>query len=151
MENERSIKLGTRVKLIRKEMHISQRDFAEKINISGSFLSEIEAGKSKPGYDFFYNISRTCNVSVPYLLHGVGGMFTDIDYKPDITAQGPVDGYIRGMDEVLWYTERSPLFRHTVLGFAAKFLYDNEAAIKKELERFNEEKKDKMESPTLTD
>jgi transcriptional regulator with XRE-family HTH domain len=143
MTEDKLIELGKRVKLIRKELHISQKDFAAKINISGSFLSEIEAGKSKPGYEFFYHISRVCNVSIPYLLHGVGGMFTDIDYGPDITSREPEDEHIANMDELLWYTERSPLFKHNILGFAAKFLYDNEEAMKKEIEKYNKKRRER--------
>ncbi|UCH97375.1 MAG: helix-turn-helix transcriptional regulator, partial [Candidatus Aminicenantes bacterium] len=108
-----------------------------KINISGSYLSEIEAGKSKPGYDFFFNISKICQVSLPYVLHGVGEMFTDIDYGPLITSTEPEHDHIDRLEELLWYLERSPLLKHNVMGFAAKFLYDNETAVKKEIEKFN--------------
>jgi DNA-binding XRE family transcriptional regulator len=48
MTREYLLELGKRVKLIRKDLRISQKDFANKINISGSYLSEIESGKSKP-------------------------------------------------------------------------------------------------------
>ncbi len=143
MTDEKLIELGKRVKMIRREMHISQKDFAAKINISGSFLSEIEAGKSKPGYDFLYNVSRVCNVSLPYVLHGVGGMFTDIDYKPDMISKEPEDERITSMDEILWYAERSTLFRHTVLSHAAKFVYDNQETMKKEMEIYNKKKSEK--------
>ena len=137
MTRDDLIELGKRVKMIRKELHISQKDFAQKINISGSFLSEIEAGKSKPGYDFFYNISKICRVSLPYLLHGVGEMFTDIDYGPLVTGKEPQDDHIDTIDELFWYIERSPLLKHNVMGFAAKFVYDNEKAVKKEINKFS--------------
>lgn len=138
MAQDNLIELGKRVKMIRKELHISQKDFARKINISGSFLSEIEAGKSKPGYDFFYNVSKICNVSIPFVLHGVGEMFTDIDYGPMTTAKKPGGYHIGDLEELLWYLERSVLLKHNVLGFAGKFLYDNETAIKRELEKYSE-------------
>ena len=140
MTRDDLIELGKRVRLIRKELHISQKDFAKKINISGSFLSEIEAGKSKPGYDFFYHISKVCNVSLPYVLHGVGVMFTGLDYGPKTTSQEPEDEHIENLEQLLWYVERSSLLRHNVLGYAAKFLYDNEVAVKKEIEKANRKK-----------
>jgi transcriptional regulator with XRE-family HTH domain len=135
MTRDNLVELGKRVKMIRKELHITQKDFANKINISGSFLSEIEAGKSKPGYNFIYNISKTCNVSIPFVLHGVGEMFTDIDYGPMVTSKEPKNGRIDTPDELLWYIERSPLLKHNVMGFAMKFIYDNETAVKKETEK----------------
>ncbi len=132
--------LGQRVKAIRKELHISQKDFAHKINISGSFLSEIEAGKSKPGYDFFFNVSKYCNVSLPFVIHGVGEMFTDIDYGPTISSKEPENEQVGTFDELIWYVERSPLLKHNIMAFAMKFLYDNENAMKKELEKHRKQK-----------
>jgi transcriptional regulator with XRE-family HTH domain len=135
MTREYLLELGKRVKMIRKELRISQKDFANKINISGSYLSEIEAGKSKPGYDFLFNISKICNVSLAYVLHGVGEIFTGIDYGPTITSKEPEQDHIDTLEELLWYLERSPLLKHNVMGFAGKFIYDNEAAVKKEIEK----------------
>jgi transcriptional regulator with XRE-family HTH domain len=140
MTKDELVELGKRVRMIRKELHISQKDFARKIKISGSFLSEIEAGKSKPGYDFFYNISKICNAGIPYVLHGVGEMFTDIDYGPSISSKEPKNDIIESMDELLWNIERSPLLRHNVMGFAAKFIYDNKTAVNKEIETFTTKK-----------
>jgi transcriptional regulator with XRE-family HTH domain len=136
MTREYLLELGKRVKLIRKELRISQKDFANKINISGSYLSEIEAGKSKPGYDFLFNISRISNVSLAYVLHGIGEIFTGIDYGPTITSEEPENDHIDTLEELLWYLERSSLLKHNVMGFAAKFIYDNEPAVKKEIEKF---------------
>jgi transcriptional regulator with XRE-family HTH domain len=135
MRREYLVELGQRVKKIRKQLQINQKDLAKKINISGSYLSEIESGKSKPGYDFIFNISKTCNVSIPYVLHGVGEMFTDIDYGPMTTSKEPKNGSIESLAELLWYLEHSPLLKHNVMGFAMKFIYDNETAVKKEIQK----------------
>jgi transcriptional regulator with XRE-family HTH domain len=116
MTREYLFELGKRVKMIRKELQISQKDFANKINISGSYLSEIEAGKSKPGYDFLFNISRICNVSLAYVLHGIGEIFTGIDYGPSITGKEPEHDHIDTLEELLWYLERSPLRSGAALG-----------------------------------
>lgn len=140
MTREYLLELGNRVKMIRKELRISQKDFANKINTSGSYLSEIEAGKSKPGYDFLFNISKICNVSLAYVLHGVGEMFTGIDYGPLVTGKEPEHDHIDTLEELIWYLERSPLLKHNVMGFAAKFIYDNETAIKKEIEKYKTKK-----------
>ena len=140
MTREYLLELGNRVKMIRKELRISQKDFANKINVSGSYLSEIEAGKSKPGYDFLFNISKICNVSLAYVLHGVGEIFTGIDYGPTITSKEPGNDHIETIEELIWYLERSTLLKLNVMGFAAKFIYDNEPAIKKEIEKYKTKK-----------
>ena len=140
MTREYLLELGNRVKMIRKELRISQKDFANKINVSGSYLSEIEAGKSKPGYDFLFNISKICNVSLAYVLHGVGEIFTGIDYGPTISSKEPGNDHIETIEELIWYLERSTLLKLNVMGFAAKFIYDNETAIKKEIEKYKTKK-----------
>jgi transcriptional regulator with XRE-family HTH domain len=142
MTQDSLIELGKRVKAIRKVLHISQKDFAKKINISGSFLSEIEAGKSKPGYDFFFNISKFCNVNIAFLLHGKGEMFVEFDKGPMITSKEP-NYQIETLNELLWYIERSSLLKHTIMGFATKFIYENEETMNKELEKYNLKKGEK--------
>lgn len=135
MSREGLDEIGRRVKLIRKELHISQRDFAEKIEISGSYLSEIEAGKSKPGFDFFYNASKICGVNIAYVLHGVGDMFVDIGAGPGMSSREPGD-QIESFNEILWYIERSPVFRNAVMAFAVKYLFDNSALMQSEIEKY---------------
>jgi transcriptional regulator with XRE-family HTH domain len=142
MSRERLIELGQRVKLIRKALHISQKDFAEKIDISGSYLSEIEAGKSKPGYDFFYNASLHCNINIAYILHGAGEMFTDMGAGPGFSIKEPGE-QIESINEILWYIERSPIFKNTVMAFAAKFLFDNEKMMKSEVEKYNRKRNER--------
>ncbi|MDQ1353023.1 MAG: Helix-turn-helix protein, partial [Acidobacteriota bacterium] len=49
---------GNRLKIARGQLHLSQRDFAAQLDIAGSYLSEIEAGKTRPGFEFFYKTSK---------------------------------------------------------------------------------------------
>lgn len=50
------------------ENNLSQTDFAKKIGIKQSQVSEWLKGKCKPGYDILKNISLSFNVSADYLL-----------------------------------------------------------------------------------
>jgi hypothetical protein len=52
---------------------------------------------------------------------------------------------IETVEELVWYIENSPLFMHTIIGFATKFLYDNETIIKKDidLEKVNKGEEEK--------
>ncbi len=64
-----------RVKDIRKRLGLTQKQFAEKLNISHQAVSDTEKGSSRPGFEFFLNISKKYNVNLEYLLHGEGEPF----------------------------------------------------------------------------
>ena len=42
---------------------------------------------------------------------------------------------IESIDDLVWYLEHSNLFNLNVMGYAARFFFENEEHIKKELER----------------
>ncbi len=132
--------LGNRVKKIRRELNISQKDFANKISISGSFLSEIESGKVKPGFDFFYNIAKECNVNPWFLLFGEGDMFREPKGTVSMEIKDP-GNQIESVEDIFWYMNNSPMFRNTVTGFAAKYLLEYEPLIIKDMERYKNKKK----------
>lgn len=60
--------IGSRLKNFRKEKHLSQREFSEKINIHPSTLSNYENGKNMITTFFLYEICKKFNVSADYLL-----------------------------------------------------------------------------------
>lgn len=103
-----------RLKGIRKSLRFKQKEFAERLKISGPALSEIEGGKYKPGHDFFIKISKEFNVNLYYLLFGEGDMFLD-----------PMASYIRRVNkfavntpdvrEFFHYFEHSSLLQYLIL------------------------------------
>lgn len=44
------MKFGQNIKQIRKRMNMSQKELATKMEISQSYLSDIESGRKKPKY-----------------------------------------------------------------------------------------------------
>ena len=50
------------IKEKREELGISQKELAEKVGISQSFLCDIEQGRSKPSIDTAIKISQVLNV-----------------------------------------------------------------------------------------
>jgi transcriptional regulator with XRE-family HTH domain len=132
-----------RVKALRKALGFNQKEFAKKLDISSGFLSEVESGKTKPGYDLFYNLSRHFPVNFSYLLHGEGEMFAK-EKKTGSLGGKETGERIETEEDLLWYIENSPLFMYTMMGFANKFLYDNEQIIKKDIEH-SQSGKDKEE------
>ncbi|HLP59777.1 MAG TPA: helix-turn-helix transcriptional regulator [Candidatus Deferrimicrobium sp.] len=126
---------GQRVKEIRKVLELSQKDFAGTLEISGTFLSEIENGKYKPGYEFFYNILTKFNVNLHFLLAGTGEMFNPVIKPAEPKIKRP-SGPITNGEDLIWYIERSPMFMYLVLGYAGKVLYENKPHIDTEIETY---------------
>lgn len=131
--------IGARIKNIRIELRINQKEMAENLNIANTYLSEIESGKRNPGYIFFYKLYKTFNINLNYLFTGEGEMLYPA--KPEKHRQGKtfVED-IKTIDDLVWYMKHSQMFFHQVMGFAFKFKFDNEESIKKEIEKSLSEK-----------
>ena len=137
---------GGRVKRLREVLHLSQKDFAARIGIVPSYLSEIEAGKFKPGFRFFKKIASVFCVNADWLIVGRGDMFYSdpADLKP---LSGDYSDYDFGdqnaeIHEMIEYFKVSPLVKISVMAFYSKFILNNESIIKKDIEKFNKKKND---------
>ena len=64
MEN----KFSERLKELREESNLTQKTFANKLNISKSAVSAWEIGRNQPSYDLLIEIAKFFNVSTDYLL-----------------------------------------------------------------------------------
>ena len=58
---------GQRIKKLRQELGLSQRDFAEKIGVTASALSSYEKGQKNPSVNVAVNISSSFRVSLDWL------------------------------------------------------------------------------------
>jgi transcriptional regulator with XRE-family HTH domain len=131
---------GRRIKNIRRELNLTQKELAAELGLSASFISDIESGRSKACLDFFYYLAKKFDVNLYYLILGEG---ETIGSK----GMGPFPGNIKigtsveSKNELLWYIERSPMLLHTLLGFTTKFIYENEKYIKKEIDEYNAREK----------
>lgn len=65
-----SIDIGVRIRQIRMNAKLNQRDFASRLRISTGGISQIESGKVMPGGDFLLRIHQEFNVDITYLLTG---------------------------------------------------------------------------------
>ena len=48
---------GRQIRLLRNQHDITQKDFAEKINSSQNYLSDVETGKKRPSLDYIFQDS----------------------------------------------------------------------------------------------
>lgn len=60
---DNNIIIGRNIKNIRKDLDLTQEDFAEKLNINAQFLSQVETGKAGISIDNAINICNTANCS----------------------------------------------------------------------------------------
>lgn len=62
--------IGKRIRESRKNINKTQAEFAEGINISVNFLSEIENGKKGLSHATLYNICKIYHLSADYIFFG---------------------------------------------------------------------------------
>ena len=60
--------VGARIRLLRGAL--TQASFADKLNISQNYLSQIETESVKPSIEFLFLIRQLCNVSIDHILTG---------------------------------------------------------------------------------
>lgn len=60
--------IGDRIKTLRKEHSLTLKDLSEKANISVSFLSDIENGRSNPSLERLNDIAKALDTTTSYLL-----------------------------------------------------------------------------------
>jgi transcriptional regulator with XRE-family HTH domain len=83
--------VNQRIKQIRSELGISQREFSKQVFISQTTLGEIETGVRKVNNRIIELISSRFNVSRDFLRDGKGKMFDT--KKPDITFEHLTEVY----------------------------------------------------------
>lgn len=63
--------INSRIKQLRKDKRLTQKEFCYRIGASQSYLSEVENGKSKASVDIFIGIAKCFkDVSIRWLLTG---------------------------------------------------------------------------------
>ena len=63
--------IGKRIKIKRKEMNLTQEKLSEIIDVSPSYISEIERGSSICSLATITNIADTLNTNLDYLVLGI--------------------------------------------------------------------------------
>lgn len=74
--------LGNRIKKLRQQQNLSLKELSNKIDISISFLSDIENNRSKPSLSRLIDIANGLNTSVSFLLDEL----SEVSYSQKIKA-----------------------------------------------------------------
>lgn len=133
MKNKTLTVIGKRVKTVREALGMTGKDFARSINIAAPYLSQIERGnKNNPGVSVFLKIAQVYNVSLDYLVCGIGDMFIPASHQHPGSQREYVDK-IETLDDLYWFLENSTFFRNIIMGYAFKLHLENEDIIKRSL------------------
>lgn len=81
MEELNYIEIGKRIKIKRKELNLTQEKLSEIIDVSPSYISEIERGSSICSLATITNIALTLNTSLDYLVLGITTNNADETFK----------------------------------------------------------------------
>jgi transcriptional regulator with XRE-family HTH domain len=83
--------MNKRIKRIRKELGLSQIEFAQLLGASQSNISKYERDELRPTCDFLLGLNKKLNININWLLTGSGNMFVnnpeyEIDTKSILKA-----------------------------------------------------------------
>ena len=65
-----NLEIGKRIRTIRETMNLTKSSFSEKINISETFLSQIERGEKSVSLNTLLSICNNTGFSADYILFG---------------------------------------------------------------------------------
>jgi transcriptional regulator with XRE-family HTH domain len=128
---------GNRLKEVRLKLGLIQKDFAEKMGITGSFISELEKGKKAPGMSVLKRLSNEFNISLDYLINGKGRPFLlRSENKPSSFEIGPENPDKEKIRQLLHYMANSPFVKYAMLTYFIDFLHRNKETIEENLAEY---------------
>lgn len=127
--------IGFRIRKIRKVLRLKQKEFAAVLNMSDTYLSDIENGKQKPGFEIPGILAKEYNVNLNYMFFGKGKMFSD----PILRISERIEDFAVNLDDVrrfIYYFERSPSFQYYIFNEFRVLLKTKKEIISRELEEY---------------
>lgn len=125
-------KSGERIKRIREQLNMKQKDFAKMLGISPPTLSELEIGNSKPTFDVLVKLTSLFHINAYYVLFGKGDIFENplLEFfinleENDITLK---TDHVRKFLE--YFGKSRQLQYHIMNSFEKKMLDDGDSILK---------------------
>lgn len=98
---------GERLKRVRREQFVKQKDIADYLNIAVSTLSQYENNKRHPSFDLLAKISIYLNVSTDYLL--------GVEMPGKATISRNIDTVDQTVDDISYHDLIEKITEHLVL------------------------------------
>ncbi|MCF1778509.1 helix-turn-helix domain-containing protein [Lactobacillus jensenii] len=73
--------ISSRIKYLRNEHHLTQKELAKMLNVKPTTISGWELGRNEPSIDTLEKLSSLFNVSTEYLIGGEDNSSNTIDLK----------------------------------------------------------------------
>ena len=133
--------VGKRLIRVRQHLGLKQKQMAKDLDLSSSYISDIEKGKSNPAFNFLMRLYRKYRVSLDWLLFEEGDMFCGIGLKekgrlPEFDFGDQTERVI----EMLDIMNKSTFFLTHMISLYIKSSYENEKIISKDLEKYRGKK-----------
>lgn len=129
---------GRRLRDFRNSRRLTIAELSEKIGLSIGMISETEAGKNKPSPNLMLGLHQLYGLNINWLLTGEGSMVVrGKSHEPPKDEKGEPT---YDMDMLIWYMERVPMVKYSILGFFSSYFFDHQAYIEKILKGETEEK-----------
>ena len=90
-----------RLKLLRKQHELTQHEFAQKINVSGSAVAMWERGQREPDIDMLIKLANYFNIDINYLLGISNDRTPPVKKKITVTLFLQKKAYIQKMSNRL--------------------------------------------------
>ena len=102
--------VGARLRARREDRGVSLRQFARELDVSASFISQLETGKARPSVATLYSICAALDMSIDELFATApGDGAAPIAPTPDVPVGGPRDVLLRSWAETGEDRPTSPL------------------------------------------
>ena len=121
--------IGEKLKKSRNDKGMSLRELATKVELSASFLSQIEQGKASPSIENLKKIAHTIDVRVAYLIEDEEDDIRNIEFET-FRSRGSHSGIIRVYQKDAKVVKR--YFQTSKLAF-----FVNEQMVLEEIEKIN--------------
>lgn len=125
-----AVEIGQRVISIRKQLRLHQKEMAADLNISASYLCEIESGRAKPNIELLIKMVSLYNINLNYLVMGTGKMLLDGGQQME-DERFDIDAGVETIEELTWLMKNSKFFRTTIMSLANKTIISEGEIIKK--------------------
>ncbi len=86
-----------RLKLLRKELKLSQDDLAKSCGVKLTAISKYETDVIKPGFEMLSKIGLAYNVNLNWLINEIGSMFVETSSRR--LVKNATDGFVVEVDE----------------------------------------------------
>ena len=119
--------MNERIKELRKELKLTQQEFADELKISRGNIGAYEVGKNAPSDAVVSLICKTFNVNEDWLRSGAGNMFLELPeedeeaaYVSELLEDVDNDLFILIKEVMHTYHDLSPKSKEVIRDFSAR-------------------------------